>query len=115
MLALSPKGTVPVLRLANGEVFEESRDIMRWALAPLSSASWWKPAQSPENLEWLDLNDRVFKQHLDRYKYPERHPGSEREFHRAQALAALLLPLECTIAKTPASMATAIFTSTVAW
>ena len=32
MLTLSPKGTVPVLHLADGVVLEESRDIMMWAL-----------------------------------------------------------------------------------
>jgi len=33
LLAISPKGTVPVLQLVNGVVIEESLDIMRWALA----------------------------------------------------------------------------------
>lgn len=94
LLALSPKGTVPVLRLANGEVLDQSLDIMRWALAPLPFASWWAPAQSPDNLEWLALNDGVFKQHLDRYKYPERFADCDRDGHRAQALEAFLLPLE---------------------
>ena len=32
MLALSPKGTVPVLQLPDGSVLDESWDIMRWAL-----------------------------------------------------------------------------------
>ena len=32
MLALSPKGTVPVLVLPTGDVLEQSLDIMRWAL-----------------------------------------------------------------------------------
>jgi glutathione S-transferase len=32
MLAISPKGTVPVLQLPEGRVIEESRDIMVWAL-----------------------------------------------------------------------------------
>ncbi len=32
MLAASPKGTVPVLVLPNGQVIEQSLDIMRWAL-----------------------------------------------------------------------------------
>src|SRR5690349_21437549 len=33
MLVASPKGTVPVLVLADGRVIDESLDIMRWALA----------------------------------------------------------------------------------
>ena len=32
MLAISPKGTVPVLQLIDGTVIEESREIMMWAL-----------------------------------------------------------------------------------
>ena len=33
MLAASPKGTVPVLVLADGAVIDESLAVMRWALA----------------------------------------------------------------------------------
>ena len=32
MLAISPKGTVPVLQLLEGTVIEESKEIMSWAL-----------------------------------------------------------------------------------
>ena len=32
MITLSPKGTVPVLELADGKVLDESLDIMHWAL-----------------------------------------------------------------------------------
>ncbi|MGO3642423.1 MAG: glutathione S-transferase N-terminal domain-containing protein [Psychrobacter sp.] len=32
MLAISPKGTVPVLQLLDGSVIEESAEIMMWAL-----------------------------------------------------------------------------------
>ena len=32
MLELSPKGTVPVLQLESGEVLDESRTVMDWAL-----------------------------------------------------------------------------------
>ena len=33
MLAISPKGTVPVLQCVDGVVIAESREIMLWALA----------------------------------------------------------------------------------
>ena len=33
MIAASPKGTVPVIVLANGTVVEESLDVMLWALS----------------------------------------------------------------------------------
>ena len=45
MLALSPKGTVPVLQLTDGTVLEESLDVMRWALS----------VNDPDN--WLDTHD----------------------------------------------------------
>jgi len=38
MLAASPKGTVPVLVLADDIVIDESIDIMRWALAAYSTS-----------------------------------------------------------------------------
>jgi glutathione S-transferase len=40
MLAISPKGTVPVLQLTNGDVIDESLDIMLWALT-LSDPQQW--------------------------------------------------------------------------
>ncbi len=33
LLAISPKGTVPVLRLTDHRVLEQSLDIMRWAMS----------------------------------------------------------------------------------
>ncbi|MBL6815008.1 MAG: glutathione S-transferase N-terminal domain-containing protein, partial [Pseudomonadales bacterium] len=36
MLAISPKGTVPVLQTVHGDVIDESLDIMCWAMAPES-------------------------------------------------------------------------------
>lgn len=94
LLALSPKGTVPVLRLPDGSVLEQSWDIMRWALAPQDPQGWWSRAHSAENQHVLAVNDGVFKHHLDRYKYPERFADPDRTFHREQALQTLLLPLE---------------------
>ena len=40
MLAISPKGTVPVLILAGGRVIDESLDIMRWALGQSDPEGW---------------------------------------------------------------------------
>lgn len=95
LLALSPKGTVPVLHLPDGNVLEESLDIMRWAFNA-DPEGWWSRAQSDENLALLRTNDGEFKRQLDRYKYPDRYPQetAPRETARAQAVEALLLPLE---------------------
>jgi glutathione S-transferase len=96
MLALSPKGTVPVQQLPDGQVLEQSLDIMRWALGSDDREGCWSRAQSPENLALIDCNDSEFKRHLDRYKYPERHAteGLTREVHRSQAVELLLMPLQ---------------------
>lgn len=96
LLRLSPKGTVPVLRLSDGSVLEESLDIMRWALAARDHEGWWRRAQSVDNLALLRINDGAFKQLLDRYKYPERYPTATqpREAARSEAVQGLLDPLE---------------------
>lgn len=96
LLALSPKGTVPVLHLSDGGVLEESWDIMRWALESPDTQGWWSRAQTDANLHLLRTNDGDFKRQLDRYKYPDRYPedGQSREAVRAQAVASLLTPLE---------------------
>jgi glutathione S-transferase len=89
------------LQLPEGRVLEESWDIVQWALTSQDSPGWWHPAQSAENLDLLARNDGRFKHHLDRYKYPERNNESDRNHHRAQAVAALLLPLEKQLQHSP--------------
>lgn len=93
MLAISPKGSVPVILLPSGQVLEQSWDIMRWALNKDATKGWWDAAQTPENQEWLARNDGEFKHHLDRYKYPERYNETDRDDHRENALASFLRPL----------------------
>jgi glutathione S-transferase len=94
MLGLSPKGTVPVLRLPDGGVLEQSLDIVQWAFAVRDPEGWWARAQSAANLELLTVCDGPFKQHLDRYKYPERFEGMDRTQPRDAAVEALLKPLD---------------------
>jgi glutathione S-transferase len=96
LLALSPKATVPVLHLPDGGVIEESRDIMRWALAEPVAQGWWSRAQSPENLDLLRQNDGDFKRHLDRWKYPQRYAGETLtpDERRDAAVEVLLRPVE---------------------
>jgi glutathione S-transferase len=96
MLALSPKGTVPVLLLPGGQVLEQSADIMCWAFEVSGDVDgWWARAQSGTNLKLQQACDGPFKHHLDRYKYPQRFGDAlGREHHRAQALQALLVPLQ---------------------
>jgi glutathione S-transferase len=78
MLAISPKGTVPVLQLPDGTVLEESLDIMHWALAQHDPARWLD-APRPHAAQLVEENDVLFKPALDRYKYPARYLGTSAE------------------------------------
>lgn len=100
LLAASPKGTVPVLVLAdgpdNGTVIDESLDIMRWALGQNDPEGWL----AGDDADLLAANDGPFKHHLDRAKYPGRYDEDGVTDHRAEALA-LLAPLEARLADRP--------------
>jgi glutathione S-transferase len=73
MLAISPKGTVPVLRLADGAVIEESRDIMVWALEQQDPQGLLDATILDQANALIEQNDNEFKYWLDRYKYADRH------------------------------------------
>lgn len=92
LLALSPKGTVPVLWLpAEDRVIDQSLDIMLWALQH-SDPQHWLPDDEGTRKAWLaqiGRNDGFFKQQLDRYKYPQRFGLSDGLAHRDQGAAHL--------------------------
>lgn len=96
LLAASPKATVPVLVLAEGSVIDQSLDIMRWALAQNDPEGWL----AGEDAALIAANDRPFKHHLDRAKYPGRYDEDGVTDHRAAALA-LLQPLEERLGSAP--------------
>ncbi|HCT72420.1 MULTISPECIES: glutathione S-transferase [Psychrobacter] len=73
MLAISPKGTVPVLKLADGTVIEESVEIMTWALEQNDPQGLLDEKTSPQTDALIAQNDNEFKHWLDRYKYADRH------------------------------------------
>ena len=76
MMEISPKGTVPVMLLPDGNVIEESLEIMEyvqsWDLTDLER-------------DWINRNDNEFKFHLDRYKYPNRYDDVNHIEHREAA------------------------------
>ncbi|MEL7551830.1 glutathione S-transferase [Pseudomonas protegens] len=91
MLALSAKGTVPVLALED-RVIDESLEIMHWALAQHDPEDWRLTADPTAQAQMAALiaeNDQVFKVHLNRYKYAERYPEAPMEHYRAQGEAFL--------------------------
>jgi len=82
MLALSPKGTVPVLSV-DGRVVDESLAIMRWALAQ-NDPEGWLLEDDGATQALIEENDQGFKYQLDRYKYAERYPEQPMEHYRAE-------------------------------
>ncbi|WP_194787697.1 glutathione S-transferase [Pseudomonas sp. UFMG81] len=87
LLALSPKGTVPVLDTGEG-VLEESLDIMRWALGRHDPEDWQllaDPAAAQRAETLIARNDSTFKAQVNLYKYAERYPEHSREYYRGQA------------------------------
>ncbi|MFV3326496.1 glutathione S-transferase [Pseudomonas sp. NY15372] len=87
LLALSPKGTVPVLDTGAG-VLEESLDIMRWALEQNDPQDWRllaDPSGAQQAEALIARNDREFKAQVNLYKYAERYPEHSREHYRQQA------------------------------
>ena len=91
MLAASPKATVPVLMLPDGRVIAQSLEIMLWALQQSDPAGWLAPENEslPAMLALIAENDGLFKQHLDRYKYPNRYPQEHAGADAAQQFAGL--------------------------
>ena len=83
MLAISPKGTVPVLQLPDGKVIDESLDIMHWALVQNDPEHWLDTDEDAERL--IQWNDGEFKYYLDRYKYADRYPENPASYYRNQA------------------------------
>ena len=84
MIAISPKATVPVLQLEEGQVLEESFEIMLWALAQNDPQNWLERCDDAKNL--VEQTETEFKHHLDRYKYPTRYENVDPLEHRASGL-----------------------------
>jgi len=89
MLEASPKGTVPVFIREDGQIIEESLDLLYWALNEGDPERWLETDLS-EAKALIAENDGPFKHHLDRYKYASRYKedakrGDVDETHRASA------------------------------
>ena len=99
MIALSPKGTVPVLNIVDESCLEdtcleatcledtcldESIDILLWALSQHDPEGWmdFDAAQLHEMAKLIDQNDFEFKVHLDHYKYADRFPECSQQVYR---------------------------------
>ena len=97
LLAASPKGTVPVLVLSEGQtaqVIDQSLDIMRWALQKNDPGCWLAVEDVASMNDWIARNDLDFKPLLDRYKYADRHPDLTPMGHRTAAVEGFVADMD---------------------
>lgn len=94
LLLASPKETVPVLQLSDGELIDESLDIMFWALQQHDPEHWQEQDGLKQAEQLIQWNDGEFKYYLDRYKYADRYPERSGLEYREQG-ELFLTELEC--------------------
>ncbi|WP_210546311.1 glutathione S-transferase [Rhodoferax sp. PAMC 29310] len=87
LLAVSSKATVPVLVTPEGQVIEQSLEIMLWTLRQNDPLAWLGEGESllAPSLGLIQRCDGDFKHHLDRYKYPHRYDLPDGLAHRTLA------------------------------
>jgi len=83
-LAVSSHATVPSLVINEDEYFDESWDIVKWAVQQNDPDKWL--GQDNEFLQdaemLVETNDYSFKEDLDQYKDPESYPEHPMEYYR---------------------------------
>lgn len=102
MIQASPKATVPVLCLPDGQIIDESLDVMQWSLRRHDPEQWLgtDDQHHDQMLALISQCDGPFKQALDRYKYPSRYEPCNPVEHR-QAGALYLHTLESLLKAQP--------------
>ena len=82
--AVSSHATVPSLVISDDEYFDESWDIVKWAVEQNDPANWL--GQGNEFLQdaemLVETNDHSFKGDLVKYKNPDSHPEQPMEYYR---------------------------------
>lgn len=86
MLAVSSKGTVPVLVLPNHQVLDESWDIVLWATQLNDPDNWCGKVNAfvEPATRLVSETDVAFKPWLDKYKYADRFPQQAEVYYRQQ-------------------------------
>ncbi len=91
LIKLSPKATVPLLITRNGQIIDESIDIIEWAIDEDKNTLILNNKSVRSQIdELINQNDSEFKFHLDRYKYASRYSNSEKMLHQNLARKILL-------------------------
>ncbi|WP_135458394.1 glutathione S-transferase [Vibrio echinoideorum] len=85
LLASSPKGTVPVLILPDGQIVEQSLDVMNWALQqndPQDLLRSSNSALSESVHQLIKMNDEEFIGYLEKYRASLRYRNDDVEQRR---------------------------------
>ena len=93
LIQISKKATVPVLKTSLNKVIDESLEIMIWSIKRSNMHELFggnNNENSKEIFSLIEKNDKVFKYHLDRFKYASRFNFEDSETHRAAAMKILL-------------------------
>ena len=88
LIKKSQDKTVPLLILENGEIIEESLDIILWTLSNSKKKDLKKYCPNILKEDILNIikeNDQDFKFHLDRFKYASRFDEKDKDFHYHKA------------------------------
>ena len=88
LIKISKKATVPVLKTNLNQVIDESIDIMIWSIKRSNMQALFGSSEnhkSKEIFSLIEINDKTFKYHLDRFKYSSRFNASEEEYHFLEA------------------------------
>jgi len=92
LIRISKKATVPVLQTSLNKVIDESLEIMIWSIKRSNMHELFgnNNENSKEIFSLIETNDKIFKYHLDRFKYASRFNFEESESHREAAIKILL-------------------------
>ena len=91
LIEISSKATVPVLKTTSNQIIDESLDIMIWSIKRSNmNALFSNNDKSKEIFSLIETNDKVFKYHLDRFKYSSRFNIEESENHREASMEILI-------------------------
>ena len=93
LIKISKKATVPVLKTNLNQVIDESIDIMIWSIKRSNMHALLGENdnnESDEIFSLIETNDKIFKYHLDRFKYASRFNNKDKETHRDSGIEILL-------------------------
>ena len=93
LIRISKKATVPVLMTNLNTVIDESLEIMIWSIKNSNMHQLLgvnDNDKSKEIFSLIETNDKIFKYHLDRFKYASRFNYQDLEAHRNAGMEILL-------------------------